>query len=980
MARLFVFIFSSLIYFSFAPSAHTQPTNLNMYFVNDSGYEDHQISFSWLRMGPFPTQPSPTNQIYYGANNSQVVNWGNGGSNILSDMINYTNLYSTVNNQQYAAFSVVQATSANLYVTYGGVFNNLATSPSDGTAGINLFPYAPIEIDYQTNNPYSGGDLTAINVFSIGLQMQNYALGVTNFAGTNALQTVGFNKTAQYIFTNQIAPLTGYTPGQTNNSSVFTDANSNVVRVIPVNSIAGNSLGSWQSFSNYLTAINASNNNSVLVGTNGFFLSAANTGTNYNYYLAYNMTGTVSTLNDMIVSGSYTVLTNISDSFGATIQTVATNFTGLALTNFGAGSPNKNYFSPIPNGQITNDAQILANGIWTTNVTVSNPGTLDSAQSWEIYNQSIYNNLGFSTNSWDGFFAYVTNQNLTTSQSVNSGTNQVLNNYSGIMNVVFQNPMGDFTSGLLGGFVNSSYSNSAIGISNTIGSYNSYEWFNGVGTNLPSLFGTLQPSNSFYNQYAGIITDNSSNSVYSIPFGDRLPNNTVTLTALSNGNAAVGSWVVTLGAPITPLGVPPTPSDKTNIINNVSITTNGAFNVGNTTDDHLLEITNGGVLIITNAPGQTISARIGNTSTAPTNAAIVTGAGSIWSNAQTVIVGNNSQGNSLFISNGASFYANELRVGANFAATNNSVNMHGAGSQLILTNGAGSGTFNILRGTNTQNGGTMRTDILNVNGNQAFFNFNGGTAFVGVANISNGQNFQVGNGSSQALFRLAQNGQTNTFANGLTVNTNAVFSLGGFVTNQITLNGGTLKGQGTYVGNLAVSNGSTLSVGNSPGSFTNVGTLTWGGGGTNVWEINSFTGTQGTDPGWDFIRVEGLLDITALSGNPFLIDVTSLTLGNAGGLANGFSDSSDYSFKLVETTLGVSGFVANKFNLSTANFQNPFTGTWALGVTGNDLLLTYTATVIPEPSTYALLAFGALFTLAGILRIRRQKQLALARK
>ncbi|MDK3161968.1 hypothetical protein QPK87_36285 [Kamptonema cortianum] len=932
----FRFIALMLVVMGMFTAAKAQPTNLNMYFINDSGYEDHEIWFSWQRMGPFAVQPSPTNQINYGVSNASSVTWGNGGSNLMSDMINYTNLYTTVNNHQYAAFSVVQATSANLYVTYGGVFSNLATAPADGTSTINLFPYAPIEIDYQTNNTFSGGDLSAINVFSIGMNIQNYATGVTNFAVTNALQSVGFNYSAQHIFTNYMAPLTGYTPGQIDNASVFTDAQSNVVRVVPVNSLAGGSLGSWQSFSNYLAAIHASNNQSVLIGTNGFFLSAPNEGTNYNVYLAYNMTGTVNNLNDIIVTGTYTVITNISGTFGVTNVASPTNFYNLSITNYGAGSPNTTYLSPLPNGLFSNDTQLLATGIWTNYTTLANAAQLDSAQSWEIYNQSIYNNLGFDTNTWNDFFSYVTNVNITTSQSVNSGTNQFLNNYAGIMNVVFQNPMGDYTTGLLGGFVNSTYSNLLLGISNAVGSYNSYEWFNGIGTDLPSLFATLQPDNPFYNQYAGIITETSSNSVYSIPFGDRLPNNIVTLTAVSNGTDQVGSWVVTLGTPITPVGVPPTPGDKTNIINAITVLTNGAVNIGNVTDDHFWEVINGGELIITNAPGMTVSARIGNNSDAVDNAAIVTGAGSLWSNAQTVIVGNNGANNSLTIDNGGAFHAGGLRVGSYHTSTGNTVVLNGAGSQMIITNGAGDALTDIRRGTFTQNGGTFRTDRLNVTDAAGLYDFNGGTAFVGVANVNNGQNFQVGNGTDTAFFSLAQNGQVNTFANGITVNDNATFSLGGVVTNQITLNSGsTLKGQGTYVGDLTVGNGATLSVGNSPGTLNITGTLTWASGGSNIWEINSFTGTQGADPGWDFINVVGGLDITAIDSNPFLFNVRSLTLGNAAGLAAGFNDASDYDFVLVQTTLGVTGFAADKFNLSLANFQNPFTGTWSLGVTGN---------------------------------------------
>ncbi|MDL5050089.1 hypothetical protein QQ054_29200 [Oscillatoria amoena NRMC-F 0135] len=153
----FRFIALMLVVMGMFTAAKAQPTNLNMYFINDSGYEDHEIWFSWQRMGPFAVQPSPTNQINYGVSNASSVTWGNGGSNLMSDMINYTNLYTTVNNHQYAAFSVVQATSANLYVTYGGVFSNLATALRMGLPQSIFFPMRLLKLTIRQTIHFQAG-------------------------------------------------------------------------------------------------------------------------------------------------------------------------------------------------------------------------------------------------------------------------------------------------------------------------------------------------------------------------------------------------------------------------------------------------------------------------------------------------------------------------------------------------------------------------------------------------------------------------------------------------------------------------------------------------------------------------------------------------------------------------------------------------------------------------------------------------------
>jgi autotransporter-associated beta strand protein len=186
----------------------------------------------------------------------------------------------------------------------------------------------------------------------------------------------------------------------------------------------------------------------------------------------------------------------------------------------------------------------------------------------------------------------------------------------------------------------------------------------------------------------------------------------------------------------------------------------------------------------------------------------------------------------------------------------------------------------------------------------------------------------------------------------------------------LTFTSGTIAGT-NWNGNLSgltIGANQRISPGNSPGIAT-TGAQTWAGTGSYLWEINNATGPAGS--GWDLLNGTGTLDITATSGSPFGIAVTSLTLANAAGSAANFSDLTSYNW-LIADFASITGFAASAFSPTTTGFTNPFTGTFgvALGDTipGGDntqIYLTYTA--VPEPSAVFLAGLGAL----GLLRRRR---------
>ena len=278
--------------------------------------------------------------------------------------------------------------------------------------------------------------------------------------------------------------------------------------------------------------------------------------------------------------------------------------------------------------------------------------------------------------------------------------------------------------------------------------------------------------------------------------------------------------------------------------------------------------------------------------------------------------------------------SNTLQVGFNNATTNFAGAVTGAGT---LTK-AGTGTWTltgagnalgnvaVTSGTLALGGGSLTTTNLAVTvGGQ--FALNTGTLTVNQAGVSNGADFVVGNGSGPARFTVV--GGPATFQNNLLV-TNA---------------GATLAGTGTLIANgalgVVVQGGGVIApgAGAGPATLTTVGTLSLGGGGQYQWDINSTAGTAGGSTGWDWLQVVGRLTNAAPSGNPFVIDITSLTAGNAAGALADFNRDGNYNFTIATASGGLS---TNALALNFSGFANAFDGTWSLAVVGGtNLMLDY---------------------------------------
>lgn len=210
---------------------------------------------------------------------------------------------------------------------------------------------------------------------------------------------------------------------------------------------------------------------------------------------------------------------------------------------------------------------------------------------------------------------------------------------------------------------------------------------------------------------------------------------------------------------------------------------------------------------------------------------------------------------------------------------------------------------------------------------------------------------------------------TNTYTGNTTVTAGTLLINGSTAAGSaVTVNGGKLGGTGTIGGSVTVNSGGTLSPGASIESLA-TGSNTWNGGGALDFEFSTDGSTGSAGIEWDLLAITGGLDLSGASSvTPFTFNLfTMADATTAGPLASWDPDVSHTWAGFVTTTTGVTSFASNKFAFNVTGFQNPLTGTFSVVENGNNLDLVYSA--IPEPATWALLAFS--LTTVVVLRRRR---------
>ena len=151
----------------------------------------------------------------------------------------------------------------------------------------------------------------------------------------------------------------------------------------------------------------------------------------------------------------------------------------------------------------------------------------------------------------------------------------------------------------------------------------------------------------------------------------------------------------------------------------------------------------------------------------------------------------------------------------------------------------------------------------------------------------------------------------------------------------------------------------TISPGNSVGMLTVDGKLAVDAGTTFAFEIDSATGTAGTD--WDLLDVNGTLDITSLSAaEPMTVQITTLD-GESPGLLANFACTVPYEWEFLTFNQLEGTFSEDLFALDISSFTNALgKGYFEIIQTAGGLAISY----IPEPGTLTLALLGALLLLA----------------
>jgi T5SS/PEP-CTERM-associated repeat protein len=466
-------------------------------------------------------------------------------------------------------------------------------------------------------------------------------------------------------------------------------------------------------------------------------------------------------------------------------------------------------------------------------------------------------------------------------------------------------------------------------------------------------YGDTSENNSLAITTGGVVYDNNCSVA-----GD---NNAILVSG--NGSAWNNSGAVTLGGPPGQAGNSLTIAGG-GVVNDGTFATAGSGgnmllvtgpgSVWSNRNDLSLDSNGGDSLIISN--GGAVYDLNGGID--EYDVVLVTGIGSVWSNRNSLSVG--GQSSSLTISNGGTVYSASAnlsgepglplmvtgvgsvwRIDGNLQITgdqgltiadggvvcagsvDNRAGITVSGGGLYVTNGLGTGELDA--GNLTLNSGTLTVDRL-IADSFNYVTFIGGTLNTKATMVNNGSLFTVGTGTSTAILNLDSGGSGfHSFANGLSISSNA-----------------TLRGNGTVIGSVTVSQGGALAPGVSLGSITFSNSLTLALGSTFAMQLDGRAANQ-----YDQIVTLGTVSVSN--------SVLSLALGYTPSVGDTYTIISNLGPNAVFGT-----FVNAQGDILTNNATFIAGGTtfeisYAGNGEGQDVTLT---AVVREPCTGLLVALG----------------------
>lgn len=558
-------------------SAFAQPAvaQLNMIFSNDpsvSGWQSDNIYVTILRGQKYSNPLTDVPFITYVNNTGTNPFTWTWATNIIanSTSIDGTNVFSGYTTNLGQGYSesislstimangglqwVSNASSAQVIISYGAVINSTATTnqvanyyttngsgviSQNTTAFTNQLafywngqlapnnpsdpsyqtPYQNFELTYTGTNKGDQGDITAINYMGAFLSISSFQSA--NASGT-PLQTVGFlqSNTAQaasalQTFTNVIGP-NGY--GNTTTASIVTNSAGNVVRLIGPSQFGGqsNGLGSYTNFAAYLGNVQTSTySNTILSNYSGYNTvqggPTPDNGNQTNIVVTFVLTNTVT--GDSANGYGLTAIGTVT-----TIQTAYFNgaATGTTITNTFSGIT---FAVPATYTNSTN--------VYQTAAAQFIYGASSGTNNYFVQN-AAYSNLAALLSGSDGGAAFVDGANSNSWVDVQS---QIAGELSAA-----------FAFGLAG-----STNTNASGVA--IGNMPSAQWWIASNGVLP--FSGTQSNSSYYDIWASLIDNISSNRVYGYAYSDRFGgSNSPLINDLSLNGTNIGSWGITIGAPL----------------------------------------------------------------------------------------------------------------------------------------------------------------------------------------------------------------------------------------------------------------------------------------------------------------------------------------------------------------------------------------------------------------------------------------------
>jgi T5SS/PEP-CTERM-associated repeat protein/autotransporter-associated beta strand protein len=405
---------------------------------------------------------------------------------------------------------------------------------------------------------------------------------------------------------------------------------------------------------------------------------------------------------------------------------------------------------------------------------------------------------------------------------------------------------------------------------------------------------------------------------------------------------------------------------------------------------------------------------------------LIDGTGSHWNAySGTMIVGNNGMGN-LTIQNGGelkSYGADESNISiyvANGSGSNGTVYVSGGSLKLrdgsMIVGDSGNGTLtvdnsgyvsissgNVLElaasggsnGTlNLNDGGTISlggADALTAGSGTYAVNFNGGTLRVHGSDFSTSLNITLGDSTTSTVntngYNATLNGNLsgtgglnkggagtltlnadNTYTGATNVTTGNLVVNGNSTSSVNVINAGSvLGGQGTIGGNVAITNGGAISPGIANTVTGNVasGLTTLTVTGDVAWNVTA------TTVGWHLGSANNAADLLAVTGNVVNTGTLATIIFDfqGTGFFDGVAADSTYTLITSSNDMSNAGFSLNQFSATNvaANVYDATNQSYFIFANGGTAL---EFVVVPEPTTWGLIAGGVMLGLAGLRRKR----------